>query len=224
MKIFAPILTLVLLGGVYVETRGHPRPENAAPFHAAVAAKLDAFPMSVGPWEGEDQAIPQAAQALLRPNAMLCRTYRNASTGREATLIVIQCKDSRDMAGHYPPRCYPGNGWEESSSQRAMTMKAGGQELPVVRYEYQRNGRGHGRKLAIYGFFVLPGRGTVTSMSEVYRAAEYYSARPFGAAQIQVVVDAIDDDEGDARAFDELVGPLLPTIDLLRSSPEESAP
>lgn len=221
MKLFAPILCLAMLGGVYIETRGHPRPENAAPFHASVAQSVAEIPLNVGHWEGTDQTMPPAAQALLRPNAALCRTYRSTITGREVSLIVIQCKDSRDMAGHYPPRCYPGNGWEESSAQKPMVMKVGDTEIPVVRYEYQRHSFGDAHKLAIYGFFVLPGRGIVTSMNEVYKAAEFYTARPFGAAQIQLVVDATSDDEGDALAFNELVTPLLPTVAKLRSSPEE---
>ncbi len=221
MKFFAPILCLALLGGVYFETRGHPRPENAAPFHAAVARSVAEIPMNIGQWAGTDQTMPPAAQALLRPNAALCRTYRSTISGREVSLIVIQCKDSRDMAGHYPPRCYPGSGWEESSAQRPLLMKVADTEIPVVRYEYQRRGLGDAQKLAIYGFFVLPGRGIVTSMTEVYKAAEFYAARPFGAAQIQLVVDATSDDDGDAVAFNELMAPLLSTVAKLRSSPEE---
>lgn len=221
MKIVAPILTLAMLAGVYLETRGHPTPENAAPFHAKVAASVAEVPLTVGHWEGANQEMPQAAQALLRPNASLCRNYRSTVSGREVSLILIQCKDSRDMAGHYPPRCYPGNGWEQSSAERSLMMKVGDTQIPVTRYEYQRSSFGHSRKLAIYGFFVLPGRGIVTSMSEVYRAAEFYTARPFGAAQIQLVVDAMNNDEDDAAAFDELMTPLLPTIALLRSAPEE---
>lgn len=221
MKLFAPILSVAMLACFYVQTRGYPRAENAAPFHAAVAASVESIPLNVGTWEGTVQVMPQAAQALLRPNASMCRAYRDSTTGREVNVVLIQCKDSRDMAGHFPPRCYPANGWAESSAQRQLQMKVGDAEIPVTRYEYERIGFGHSRKLAIYGFFVLPGKGIVTSMTEVYRASEFYNARPFGASQVQLVVDVINDDEEDARAFGELMTPLLPTIALLRSSPEE---
>lgn len=218
------ILTLVLLGGVALEWWSHPRAEDAAPFHEAVAAAVAVVPRTIGLWEGTDQPLPQEAQALLRPNVELSRQYRNMATGKGATVMLVQSRDTRDMAGHYPPRCYPANGWHDSEAPRPVTMHAGGIDIPVARYEYERSSLGRATRIAIYGCFVLPGRGFVTDVNEVYRAAEYYAARPFGAAQIQVIVDAGGAEDEDRRVFEELVTPLVPAIERLRRFPGDAKP
>src|SRR5947207_4217407 len=114
-----PVLSLALLGGIAAEQHRRLKPRDVEPYHARAAAAVKAVPYVIGYWTGKDDEIPSAAQKLLRPNAILSRTYSDNDPGRggiyrtrrrDASLLVVQCRDSRDMVGHYPPICYRAHG------------------------------------------------------------------------------------------------------------------
>src|SRR4051812_34674083 len=88
-------------------------PDSAAgeEFFAQGRDQVKDFPERVGEWEGQDGKLPQEAIALLRPNFYLSRSYFNMHNDR-VSFYFIEVEDTRDMMGHYPPNCYPGNGWE----------------------------------------------------------------------------------------------------------------
>src|SRR5690349_1570524 len=103
--LFSPALTVCLLGGTVLQQSTHLKPKDAAPYHARAKAAIDAVPYSIsaGAWTGRDEEIPRAAQTLLRPNAIINRTYIENDTSafphtrREASLLIVQCLDSNDM-------------------------------------------------------------------------------------------------------------------------------
>jgi len=86
-------------------------PHEADEFHRAAAIAVAGIPVRIGSWNGTDYPLPPSAIELLRPNATLNRVYTN-NMGREVGFLLVQCRDSRDMLGHYPPICYKGQGWE----------------------------------------------------------------------------------------------------------------
>jgi len=91
-----------------------------------------------------------------------------------------------------------------------------------MRYEFQQNAFDRTRHIVAYNFFVLPGTGPAADMESVRAAASNYRVRHFGAAQVQLVMDAREfgDDPADEQAvFAELIGPLTPLIDPL-SNPD----
>src|SRR5688572_8404758 len=105
----APLLSVGLLAGIFVERRTHLKPQDVEPYHARAKAAVDQVPYFIGTWTGADVEIPVAAQKLLRPNAILNRRFVDSSPGDPrssypvASLLIVQCRDSRDMVGHYPP-------------------------------------------------------------------------------------------------------------------------
>src|SRR5438477_7343006 len=107
-----PVLSMGLLAGIVAEQATHLKPKDVEPYHDRARAAVDAVPYFIGNWTGKDDDIPAAAQKLLRPNAILSRTYSEIDTSslggrhREASLLIVQCRDSRDMVGHFPPICY----------------------------------------------------------------------------------------------------------------------
>src|SRR5215212_3483805 len=102
------ILTVALLLGLTAETLSRPRPGDAEPFHAHAFAATSAMATPDG-WTFTDLKIPDGAVALLKPNARICRQYFTPI--RPFQFLLIQCRDARDMGGHYPPVCYPASGW-----------------------------------------------------------------------------------------------------------------
>jgi hypothetical protein len=221
MRWISVILTASLLIGLYMQTSDFPRPEDAAAFHRRAYRLIDAVPFRLGDWEGVTVDVPPAAQKLLRPNKLLSRSYRNASTGKTASLIIVQCLDSRDMSGHYPPNCYPAHGWERSCADTSVRIRIDDRVLNVMRYEFEQAAFDHNRHIVAYNFFVLPGTGPAADMKAVRAAAANYRLRHFGAAEFQVVLEAGDvvgDVTEEKAAFSQLIQPLMPLLEPLSST------
>jgi len=218
-KFIAPIFSAALLVGLYLENRTHPRLEDAELFHAVVKRKIDAIPYKLSGYEGTDRPLPKEAVVLLRPNAHFSRSYSNKSNGRSASLMVIQCADSGDMGGHYPPVCYPANGWTEQGGEERVVFTIGDTVIPMMRYEFAQQSFDHAAAMTVYDVFVLPRKGFATDMMSIRRVAANYSVRFLGAAQVQIVVDSTADRSEQEATVVDLLTPILPIIKLLESDP-----
>lgn len=216
MRFVTLAITLLMLAGYWFQTRDYPSPASAAPFHARILASVQALPEQADQWTVIDRPKPpEAAQQMLKPNALMARVYRDETTGQTAQLLLVQCRDSRDMAGHWPPNCYPNSGWRKAyeGEGEVRTIRAGELDVPMRVYEFtQRSFQGE-RRLRIYCFFAIPGRGFITDLKQVRGAAENYRLRPFGAAQVQVLVDA---GLSEARSEEIAATLLTPMAELLR--------
>ena len=234
LPLIAPLAALLLLGGVAYQRTGYEGPAHFEPFHAAVAEHAPAMvKRNVGVWSGtvkpEDEQT-RAAIELLRPNVLMDVRYRNMRTrhffdgsgeGPSVSLLLVQCKSSRDMLGHYPPNCYPNvQGWTLVSSE-PRNWDVGGRTVPGMGYEFRMTKDGRTRHLRVYNFMIVPGAtgAIVRDMDGVNDAAEDYRRRYYGAAQVQMVFDGrlsrAPAGESDA-IFAELLEPMLPLVDLLR--------
>jgi hypothetical protein len=222
-----PILSIALLGGIVAETRSHIQPRDIEPYHAKAKEAIDGVPYVIGTWTGKDQPIPMAAQKLLRPNAILSRVYVDSATNspyqiRAASMLIVQCRDSRDMVGHYPPICYRAQGMtqdEKYCGPRDWTVN--GKVIPGYEYQFTEVFQGQTTQTIVYNFLIVPGRGIVRDMKGVERAAEDYQQRYYGAAQFQVVFQGLASAEPSRDQRDEifatLMGPNLKLIETLTS-------
>ncbi|HET6249242.1 MAG TPA: hypothetical protein VFE47_16220 [Tepidisphaeraceae bacterium] len=211
----SPLLCLGVLTVIAADNARHVTPEEAEPYHQRAKAAIEAFPYVIrsssgnDTWTGNDETVPEAAVKLLRPNALVSRRYTNhPADGRGAQwadLLISQCKDSRDMTGHYPPICYPSNG-ERNLGSRSFHLKAGDTWIDGTEYQFKaKPDQGCDRK-SVYNFFVVPGRGIVPDISGVRSAAGDYQRRYYGAAQFQVVLDADQPAEVRDDVFTTLIG------------------
>src|ERR1051326_3777057 len=199
----SPVLTVSLLAGVVAEQRTHVKPADVEPYHERARAAIAAVPYTIGSglWTGEDDEVTPAAQKLLRHPAILARTYKeNAPDSvhgghRQASLLIVQCRDSRDMVGHYPPICYRAHGMtaeafgEISDASRGLKRdwKVGDLTIPGTEYRFTHREMGELHRTVVYNFFIVPGHGIARDMKDVENAAEDYQQRYYGAAQFQVV-------------------------------------
>lgn len=228
LKLIPAILSACLLGGIFLESLGHPKVEDAQPFHAAAKQLINAIPTEFDDYESREIPIPQAAQALLRPNAQFSREYVNKADGRRASFLLVQCADSRDMAGHYPPVCYPANGWEaradgEEGGEPVTFDLGDGVQVPAMRYEFSRIAMGERRKITVYNFFAIPAKGYAINMKAVRRAAATFGIRFFGAAQFQVVVEGDVDRESQESIVRDLWSPIAELVEFLGQDPSRMA-
>ena len=230
MTLAAPLLSVGLLAGIYVEQTTHLKPQDAEPYHDRAKAAVAEVPYFIGTWTGQDDEIPLAAQKLLRPNAILSRTFVDStppkdyrSSRRIASLLVVQCRDSRDMVGHYPPICYRAQGRtpdEKNTAPRDWTVN--GKEIPGYEYQFVEAFKNGARRTIVYNFLIVPGVGIARDMKGVERAAEDHQKRHYGAAQFQVVFQSDASAELPREERDEifatLMGPNIQLVETLTSS------
>jgi hypothetical protein len=216
-KYLPAVLCLMVLGGLGAETLSRPRPRKAEPVHQKVLAKRSTIPYVIGDWRGEDREVSRAAMKLLRPNLVLERHFvKPGVRPLNAILLVVQCKDARDMAGHYPLNCYPAHGFV-TEAKTPTDWTVGGQRLEGTRYLFRKTARGVVEELEVANLIVMPNGKFCRGIDEVYAAAGDYLTHFYGAAQIQVVTNAQISPETRQQIFGELIEPMLPMIELLRT-------
>lgn len=217
--LLSPVVSVALLGGIFWETSRHIKPDDVEPFHARARETIASYPIRVGDWVGVDAPQPDAAVKLLRPNQILSRSYRSTSEAdhfASVNLLLVQCKDSRDMLGHYPPVCYPAHGYTEKRREpfdwQVGTLQIGGME-----YEFEQRSAQQTYRMVIYNFLIVPGRGVVRDNDAVMRAAEDYQERYYGAAQFQMVMPAELDPRQRKAIFVQMIGARPDIIQTLSS-------
>ena len=227
-----PVLAIGLLAGVVGERRGHVKPADVDAYHAKAAEGIKAVPYLVGFWYGHDKEVTAAAQKLLRPNAILHRVYTyNDGTPqrrlRSAGLLIVQCRDSRDMVGHYPPICYRTHGMTAETfsgceakpeAGLARNFQVGNASIEGTEYRFTRLAQGQVFRTTVYNFFIVPRKGVVRDMKGVETAAEDYRQRYYGAAQFQVVFDSLSSNDITAAERDEIFATLMaPNLTLIQT-------
>src|SRR5262245_44963764 len=220
----APILAGSLLAGIVVDNSRHIKPTDVEPYHACAAEAIKAVPYLIGLWYGHDDDIPAAAQKLLRPNAILSRTYAYNDAGaayrwpRKASLLIVQCRDSRDMVGHYPPICYRAHGMTpevftgcELRPEAGVEREVQVAQTPIrlTEYRFTQLYQGQVTRTTVYNFFIVPRTGVVPNMKGVETAAVDYQQRYYGAAQFQVVFHSLASVDLTPRERDEIFATLM---------------
>jgi hypothetical protein len=220
LKTLLPAIVVVaMLGGLWLERRSYPTPEEAAEYHQLVEAAVSTCPYRIGPWEGRDVSIPQAAIALLRPNAILSRVYFNKDSRQSVSFLIVQCRTARDMVGHYPPICYPANGWKQQAAQ-PMDVTVGGEQFKAMSYEFYRAFATRSTTMYVANAMFLPDGQTARSMKVVSDLAADYRKHFFGAAQVQMTFSG-DVSADDRKAILEtFLGANLQMLQLIRSGVE----
>ncbi len=212
----APVLTLGVLGAMAVQPMFHGKPADADAYHARVRAAQGTVPMDVGEWHGTDVPVQESAFKLLHPNVIISRHYVNGRTGQWFDFLFTQCEDGRDLAGHYPPNCYPGNGWQ-LMNQRGAHWDVGDMHIDGTEYEFKRHMGAQQQHIFAEDFLIMPDGTFVRDMAGFQRLAYDYHKHYYGAAQIEVVFDA-DTLPADRQAdVDLIVTACEPMLDVIRS-------
>jgi len=217
----APLLSLALLAGMAAETAAtRAVPADAEQYHAAAKAAVESIPTRVGSWSAQPETIPREAIALLKPNVIRCLKYAdNDATApraqdRWASLLVDQCRDARDMNGHWPPNCYVNDGQEKTYEQQ-RTWVVDGLSIPGTEYHFRQPTATSSTQTAVYNFLIVPGRGILPDMVGLRKASEDYRQRFYGAAQFQLVMDAELSQADRDAIFQTLMEPCVPVIRIL---------
>jgi Protein of unknown function (DUF3485) len=188
-------LSLCVLGGAAVDRSFHKEPADTASYHEQIKKVAANAPMRIGDWMGYDMATPQSAIMLLRPNVIVSKRYINYVTGEAVSFLLVDCTDARDLQGHYPPICYPNEGWLQMSLE-SRDWQVGNLKLTGTQYEFMKKQYDPQKNLpietteSIANFMLLPDGKIGRDMDSVRAAAKNLQSRYYGAAQVQVIMDS----------------------------------
>ena len=101
------------------------------------------IPATVGKWsQFQDGVLDPEAYAVLAPDDVLNRTYRQANTPDELNLFIAYYKTQlRAKNAHDPKVCLPGSGWNPLISKQIPIVVSGqSQPISVNYYVISKNG------------------------------------------------------------------------------------
>jgi len=193
----AAAAALLVAGGLWFQQ--YPTATSATGYHDRVLELAHTAPKAFGPWAGTPNEIPPSAVELLRPNATVSRNFVDQAGGRSGQFLIVQCRDARDLAGHWPPNCYPSSGYTEIGRTLTQWQAPGLPPISGMNYRFERASL----------------NGTLPDMAAVRQAGDDPQRRHFGAAQVQVVTPAGLTEAQRQAVFAEVLAPhaeLLNTI------------
>jgi hypothetical protein len=229
--VLAPVLSCVILVTITISHGvGAVVPEGAGEYHTRVREAIESIPYSITDpvggttWVGKNVDATPAAEKLLRPNKIMQRQYQDLETGRTFSLMLVHCKDVRDMVGHYPPNCYPASGWRQQTVQD-KAIGLGEQQLAAREYRFTRLMDGvFESELVVRNFFLLPYAGrarVVGDYDALVDASRGRQRTALGAAQVQILSSASIDPQERQRITELFVRMIEPVIDVIGRGIEE---
>ena len=184
-------LSCVLLVGIGIEGRVKSFGANAAfEYHQNIKLLAAQVPHSVGSWVGTEVPLPGAE--LLKANSIISRRYVKY-TGKKndlsVTIIFVHCSDSRDLIGHYPPHCYPAQGWTKQYVDQNQ-MFISGLDIRFTEYGFIQHEMLNEQSMSVLNFLVLPDGNIVPNMKRLMQMSQNSRLKFYGAGQAQIITSS----------------------------------
>lgn len=119
--------------------------------------RLADLPRTLGPWDGDDEALDPAIARATGSTDSISRVYQHRITGQRIALIVL-FGPSTEMYIHAPEVCYAAAGYEQTVGPRPRAVTAGGAAWPFHELVFSR------------------GEGGLAELQEVYYTWRYSGA------------------------------------------------
>jgi hypothetical protein len=218
LDLISLLLSVLLLGGAVAERCMMLPPAEGKVYQQRVRQAFESFPLKLGDWVAVDAPVPAEAMRLLRPNSLLSRRYTNIATNERCSVLLVDCTDARDLQCHYPPVCYPGQGWK-LVRQDERIRKVAGEDVVGTDYEFSRTSLESASGIVAASTMILPDGRFKPNMKGVDEAAADVRRRVYGAAQIQVIVDGTALEATRERIIQSMYELHKPLFDAIRSAP-----
>jgi hypothetical protein len=204
--------TIALLAGLAFDRIVFQAPSaDSTAYHARIRSVAEKLPDLHDRWLGTDVEVAAGAITLLKPNVIISRSYAEIDTGRHVNLLLVQCRDARDLDGHFPPNCYKGRGCiletGDPTDWNVDGLKITGMQYVFLTPQHTR--------MTVENFMLLPSGKTARDLDAVEQAAKDRRQKYFGAAQVQFVFDqplSQSDRDEIVGTFVEMLRPLLNEI------------
>lgn len=217
LKFIIPIITGGMLVGIAADQAAREvAPVGVEKYHASIREAESQIPFSIGDWIGTDTEIRQEALKILDANSTVSRVYKNSKTRRAATLLLVQCADARSLLGHYPPVCYPSQGWSQLSSDVNPIPPSYG-AFEATEYAFGYDLMEQSSSLQVLHFTVLPDGRIAPNMGLLETAARDRRYTFCGGASVQLIVDSGLSEAEQTEAYEMLFQAAAPWIEAVRA-------
>ena len=158
---------------------------------------LSQVPHQLGPWNMvQESFLDKDTQDVLKADDTLNRSYKDASTGAEASLFVAAFQTQRNgKTPHSPKNCLPGAGWTQLSSDNYPIEIGSAAPIVVNRYVIVH---GEERELVLYWY---QSRDRVVAdefKAKFWVVADAMRLNRTDTALVRVVVPIVNNDEAKA--------------------------
>ncbi len=181
-------------------------------YFAQAREAADEVPYTLpGGWIGSDVPVPTQAVDMLKPNVLVSRSYESLGGRGTVSLLLVQTSDIANLLNHYPPACYPGQGWQIISRDEAdWTVD----ELPIrgTIYRMVPPGGDEEQPVVIYNFMLQANGKTSRDMESLRSFARQGTGRVYGGGQVQVLFYGGMDEEARAHAFESVMRESMPAL------------
>lgn len=191
-------------------------PPGVEQYHAHIREAQSQIPFNIGDWIGTDTEIRQEALKILDANSTVSRVYRNLKTQRTATLLLVQCADARSLLGHYPPVCYPSQGWSELTAEVTPVPSSYG-PYEATNYTFGYDLMQQSSSLRVMHFTVLPDGRIAPDMGLLETAARDRRYTFCGGASVQLIVDSELSTAEQKEAREILFQAAMPWVEAVRA-------
>jgi hypothetical protein len=219
----APVLVTgaVLCAMLVWSTLTNARPAASPEYLAEVRERVRALPYAIGPMVGTDIEVVAAAAEMLNPNVILQRVYRDPLSGNLVSLVIVHCQDVRDLAGHYPPVCYPNAGWSERRDRELREIELDDARVSATRYHFARKNEMSEDSITVTSFFVLPASDLsfAPDMVAVDLAARSPKMAGLGAAHIMMITPDTQPADVSQRLVMDVANALRPILRSITEPP-----
>ena len=208
------ILAVVVLAGIAAHRYATVRtPADVSAYHRRVRDARAAVPSHIDGWVGSDVPVPAQAVRMLDPNLLVSRRFVNVENGLSAGFLLVHCADAHDMAGHFPPRCYPAAGWD-LRARRPREWTVGGRRVAGYEYDFVKDSLEQHSSMTVASTLLRPGGQVFADMAAMTRSILGAGGQSSGAAQLQVYFDddQLSQEQRDAAVV-ALLGGYRPVID-----------
>jgi hypothetical protein len=178
---------------------------------------LEAIPLTLGPWSGED--IPLDERVLLEvamDDKYFNRVYANTSNGQVATVYVGYIGRAHRWLVHRPDICYPAHGLQRSSEKEVALTGPNKVPIPCLLQEFD-SAEPMKPSVMVLSTYIVNGRYT---NDKHVRNATLFTDRPPFIARIQLGVGLSRDRESSISALRDLLprlteplGTIIPYLD-----------
>jgi exosortase len=178
------------------------------------AQPLKTIPLSLGPWEGIELPLEEAAIRIAGDDDWISRVYRNRVSGEEVAVYVGYIGRPRARM-HRPDICYPSHGFTLARQEDIVIPREQDEDVPALLMEFKPPQLGDLRQLSC-ATFIIQGR-----LTRNIETANQYSSREIGllnpksqyVARIQLSTPILGDRSARIAAMQDLgsriVDPVL---------------
>ena len=122
----------------------------------SLPVSLDAYPMRIGQWVGEDVPIPLNIQEVAGNDSFVNRLYKNKSNKERVNVYIAYTVQPRTMLGHRPRVCYVAGGWIHDGTELSQFTTRTGRELSCLIHRFHKPSPDY-EATVILNFYVING-------------------------------------------------------------------